>query len=76
MRRLIDSANKLHKPWHRQHVTKNMKQDIIWWLKFMEVINGYIPMSDCHPYRVLFASMHAKLRLVHSIRMTLHISSG
>ena len=49
MRRLIDSANKLRKPWHRQNVTKDMKEDIFWWLEFMEVFNGCMPMVDCRP---------------------------
>ena len=49
MRRLIESANKLRKPWHRQNVTKDMKQDILWWLNFMEVFNGCMPMVDCRP---------------------------
>ena len=37
MRRLIDSANKLRNPWHRTNVTLDMKQDIRWWLNFMEI---------------------------------------
>ena len=49
MRRLIESANKLRKPWHRQNATKDMKQDILWWLNFMEVFNGCMPMVDCRP---------------------------
>ena len=47
--RSIDSANKLHKPWHRKTVTKDMKEDIFWWLEFMEVFNGCMPMVDCRP---------------------------
>ena len=45
IRRLLDSANKLRKPWHRQ----NMKEDIFCWLEFMEVFNGCMPMVDCRP---------------------------
>ena len=49
MRRLIDSANKLRNPWHRTNVTLDMKQDIRWWLNFMEIFNGTMPMIDCRP---------------------------
>lgn len=49
MRRLLDSANKLRKPWHRTNVTKDMRQDILWWLNFMEVFNGTLAMVDCRP---------------------------
>ena len=34
---------------HRTNVTLDMKQDIMWWLNFMEIFNGTMPMVDCHP---------------------------
>ena len=49
MRRLIDSADKLRKPWHRQTVTKDMKEEVFWRLDFMEVFNGCMPVVDCRP---------------------------
>ena len=49
MRRLIDRSNSLKKPWHRSHVTIEMKKDIFWWLSFMRTFNGTVPMIDCRP---------------------------
>ena len=49
MRRLIDKSNTLKKPWHRTHVTLEMKKDILWWLSFMQTFNGTMPMIDCRP---------------------------
>lgn len=49
MRRLIDRSNTLKKPWHRTLVTIEMKKDILWWLSFMRIFNGSVPMIDCRP---------------------------
>lgn len=49
MRRLIDRSNTLRKPWHRTLVTKDMKLDLIWWLDFMHIFNGTMPIVDCRP---------------------------
>ncbi|MEW8545791.1 MAG: reverse transcriptase domain-containing protein, partial [Candidatus Thiodiazotropha sp.] len=49
MRRLIDRSNTLRKSWHRTLVTKEMKQDIIWWLEFMSIFNGTMKMVDNRP---------------------------
>ena len=49
MRRLIDRSNSLKKPWHRSQVTIEMKKDIFWWLSFMRIFNGTVPMIDCRP---------------------------
>ena len=31
------------------NVTLDMKQDILWWLNFMEIFKGTMPMIDCRP---------------------------
>ena len=49
MRRLIDRCNTLKKPWHRTHLTTEMRKDILWWLSFMRSFNGTVPMLDCRP---------------------------
>ena len=49
MRCLIDKSNTLNKPWHRTHITIEMKKDIFWWLSFMRTFNGTVPMIDCRP---------------------------
>jgi len=49
MRRLIDKANTLRKPWHRARVTNDMKLDLQWWLSFMRMFNGSVPMVDSRP---------------------------
>jgi hypothetical protein len=49
MRRLIDRSNTLRKPWHRTLVTNDMKLDLIWWLHFMHIFNGTMPIVDCRP---------------------------
>ena len=46
MHRLIDSTNKLRNLWHQTNDTLDMKQDILWWFNFMEIINGTMPMID------------------------------
>lgn len=46
MRRLIDRANTLRASGHRTRVTTDMKRDILWWLEFMKIFNGTMPMID------------------------------
>lgn len=46
---LIDRSITLRKPWHRTLVTKEMKQDLIWWLEFMNIFNGTTKMVDSRP---------------------------
>ena len=49
LRRLFDRANQLRHPGHRSLVTMDMKQDIVWWLNFLDVFNGTMPMLDSRP---------------------------
>ncbi|XP_041346993.1 uncharacterized protein LOC121366726 [Gigantopelta aegis] len=49
MRCLIDRANGLKCPWHKSRITKDMKGDIMWWIQFMSVFNGTMPMVDQTP---------------------------
>ncbi|MES9880284.1 MAG: reverse transcriptase domain-containing protein [Sedimenticola sp.] len=49
MRRLIDRANALRSPWHRTRVTVEMKADILWWIHFMDLFNGKMPMVEDRP---------------------------
>lgn len=49
MRRLFDRANTLKHAWHRTKVTQDMKEDIVWWLRFLDIFNGTMPMMDGRP---------------------------
>lgn len=49
MRRLYDRANKLKSSCHRTLVTQDMKKDVLWWLEFLDVFNGTMPMVDTRP---------------------------
>jgi hypothetical protein len=49
VRRLIDRMAKLKKPWHRTWITREMKNDVDWWLNFLETFNGTMPMVDIRP---------------------------
>ena len=40
IRRLIDPIAQLKSPWHRTRVTQDMKEDIEWWMRFLDVFNG------------------------------------
>ena len=49
MRRMLDEIPHLRAPWHRVRVTKALRQDIVWWLHFMQPFNGLTPMVDNMP---------------------------
>lgn len=49
MRRLLERANTLKSQWHRTIVTVDMKKDAWWWIKFMRIFNGTMPMIDNRP---------------------------
>ena len=49
MRRILDAIPHLRAPWHRVRVTKALRQDIVWWLHFMQPFNGLTPMVDNRP---------------------------
>ena len=38
--RINDAINTLKKPYHRKRVTDTMRQDISWWINFMNHFNG------------------------------------
>lgn len=49
IRRLIDRSNSLEKQWYRTRVTKDMKLDVCWWLDFMKIFNGTMPIVEFRP---------------------------
>ena len=49
IRRLIDPIGQLKSPWHRTRMTKHMREDITWWIEFLDVFNGCTPMIDDRP---------------------------
>ncbi|MCK5872999.1 MAG: hypothetical protein KAG26_09245, partial [Methylococcales bacterium] len=49
LRRLLDRISTLRCPWHRSRVTKEMRADINWWLDFLRVFNGTMPLVDNRP---------------------------
>ena len=54
LRRILDSINTLKKPWHRTRVTSAMRQDIHWWIMFMESFNGTMDMVEYRPVTPVF----------------------
>ena len=49
LRRILDCIGQLRLPWHRTRVTQAIRNDISWWLQFLEVFNGQTKMVDCRP---------------------------
>ena len=49
LRKIIDAITALKAPWHRTRITRDLRQDIDWWLNFMHVFNGRMPMMDNRP---------------------------
>ena len=46
LRRLIDKINDLRLPHHRTRITAWMSADLNWWVRFMAVFNGCIPILN------------------------------
>lgn len=49
MRRLFDRAKTLKRQSHRTLVTQEMRKDISFWLQFLDVFNGTMPMIENRP---------------------------
>lgn len=49
LRNIICKINSLHSPWHRTRITKPIREDLSWWIQFMEVFNGVVPMVETRP---------------------------
>lgn len=49
MRRILDVIRPLRAPWHRARVTKDLRDDLSWWLEYMDPFNGLTPMCDTRP---------------------------
>ena len=49
LRRIHDVIARLRNPWHRARVTGPMKQDMHWWLCFLEAFNGTVQFLDPRP---------------------------
>ena len=49
LRRILDKITLLRLPWHRTRVTNDMREDINWWLQFMDIFNGTVPLVDKRP---------------------------
>lgn len=54
LRRLNDTIARLRQPWHRTRVTTTIQGDIQWWLQFLSVFNGCMPMIDARPVTPIF----------------------
>ena len=54
LRRLIDTISKLKAPWHHSRVTSEIRADLRWWLDFMCIFNGAMPMVDNRPTTPVF----------------------
>ena len=46
IRRLIERVSGLRYPSHRTRLTRDMRQDICWWIQFMSTFNGLSSMVD------------------------------
>ena len=53
LRRIIDRINSLRYAWHRTRLTKGIREDISWWLHFMDRFNGSVLMVDSRPAAAL-----------------------
>ena len=49
LRRLLDRIKDLRLPSHRTRVTRDMREDMAWWLNFMQGFNGLTGMVDNRP---------------------------
>ena len=49
LRRLIERVNSLKRPSHRTRITRDMRADMHWWIEFLDVWNGTMPMVDNRP---------------------------
>ena len=49
LRRIFDKIATLKRPFHRTGVTKDIKDDIQWWIQFIDIFNGCTPMIDNRP---------------------------
>ena len=49
LRRLIDRVSCLKQPSHRTRLTRDMRYDLEWWIRFLGVWNGTMPMLDNQP---------------------------
>ena len=49
MRRLIDVSSRLRHPKHRVRMTRDMRDDIDFWLEFIPTFNGCMPMVESRP---------------------------
>lgn len=54
VRRLYDAIAKLRSPWHRTRITRDICDDIDWWLVFLEQFNGQMPIVDPRPLIPLY----------------------
>ena len=64
LRWLIDRVSCLKRPSHRTRLTQDMRYDLEWWIRFLGVWNGIMPMLDNRPgYH--YQPMPAMWRQVH-----------
>ena len=51
----IDPITRIKSPWHRTRVTQDMREDLEWWIHFLDVFNGLTPMVDSRPVLPIWA---------------------
>ena len=39
--RIFEASGKLKKPYHKFRITKDFRFEILWWLSYMSIFNGY-----------------------------------
>ena len=49
MRKILNAIPHLRAPWHRIRVNKDMRDDLVWWLTYLQPHNGTTPMCDNRP---------------------------
>lgn len=54
LQRIYDEIANLRKPWHRCRVTREVKADVDWWLRFLSTFNGTMEMVDSRPLTPIY----------------------
>ena len=49
LRRILNAIIPLRSAWHRTRITKDIREDVNWWLQFMYAFNGKTDMVDARP---------------------------
>ena len=64
MRRILNAIPHLRAPWHRIRVNKDMRDDLVWWLTYLQPHNGTTPMCDNRPVSPIWLTHVQSLQVV------------